>query len=147
MTATMVQQAVNFTRQDLNAAINAALAKVTAPAMIRAINRAAANLAAGQFSYDGERVLLRSASSKRVYRITTTEPMTCTCEGRARGYVCWHIVAARLLVRAAERYQERHALCPMCGAPIVGRQFYVGGKGYVYFDVCSGDGSHYAKAA
>ncbi len=73
--------------------------------------------------------------------------MTCSCQGRARGYVCWHIVAARLLARAAERYQARQALCPMCGAPIEGRQYYVGGRGYCYFEVCSGDGSHYAKAA
>ncbi len=142
-----VAQAVNFDRSDINAAINAALSKVTDPAMIRAIYRASANLAAGQFSYDGRQVILRSASSPTVYHIATDEPMTCSCKGRARGYVCWHIVAARLIVRAAEHHAARQALCPMCGAPIEGRQYYVGGKGYTYFEVCSGDGSHYAKAA
>src|SRR5688500_6556640 len=32
--------------------------------------------------------------------------------------------------------------CPVCGSRIVGQQWYVGGRGYVYFDVCEGDGSH-----
>ena len=32
--------------------------------------------------------------------------------------------------------------CPVCDCRIVGRQYYVGGRGYVYFDVCEGDGSH-----
>ncbi len=69
------------------------------------------------------------------------------CKAHERGLICWHITAARLIVRAAELHQARQALCPMCGAPIVGRQYYVGGRGYVYFEVCAGDGSHYAKAA
>ena len=37
--------------------------------------------------------------------------------------------------------------CPVCSATIVGRQYYVGGRGYVYFDVCSGDGSHFSRPA
>ncbi len=143
----MASNSINFTRSDVNAAINAALSKVQAPHMIRAINRAAANLAAGQFSYDGHTVALRSASSARVYHIDTREPMRCSCKAHERGLVCWHVAGARLIVRAAERHQQRLAVCPMCGAAIVGRQYYVGGRGYVYFDVCSGDGSHYSKAA
>ncbi len=37
--------------------------------------------------------------------------------------------------------------CPVCGSEIVGRQYYIGGRGYVYFDVCSGDGSHFSRPA
>ena len=173
MTTTTIPQPVNFDRADLNAAINAALASTTDARLIRAINRAATNLATGRFSYDGHQVILQSASSKRMYRISTTEPMQCTCEGRAHGQICWHIVAARLLVRAAERraalvraaeavavaYRPRprvadgdpnwpaRAICPMCGAEITVRQYHIGGKGFQFFEVCSGDGSHYAQAA
>ena len=149
MAAPIVPHAVQFTREDLNAAASAAQRKVgNDKAWQGAIARALVNLASGQFSFDGQQVLLHSASSDTIYRISTTEPMTCTCKGRGRGYKCWHIVAARLIVRAAEHYQERQrALCPMCGAAIEGRQYYVGGRGYTYFEVCSGDGSHYARAA
>jgi hypothetical protein len=143
----MAAGSINFTRADVKAAINAALGKVQAPHMIRAINRAAANLAAGQFAYDGRQVTLRSASSTRVYRIDTREPMTCSCTAHERGLVCWHVVAARLLVRAAERHAAQRAACPMCGAAIEVRQYHIGGKGYQFFEVCAGDGSHYAKAA
>ena len=37
------------------------------------------------------------------------------------------------------------ARCPECGSAIVSRQYYVGGQGYRYFEVCSGDGSHYSR--
>ena len=88
MATTTLPQPVNFTRADLNAAINAALGKVTDDRWTRAIYRAAAHLAAGQFSYDGQQVILHSASSTRVYRINTREPMQCSCTGHARGLVC-----------------------------------------------------------
>ncbi len=104
MTATTVPQPINFTRTDLNAAVNAALAKVTDDRWTRAIYRAAANLAAGQFSYDGRMVILRSATSAKVYRIDTREPMQCSCKAHERGLLCWHITAARLIVRAAEHH-------------------------------------------
>ena len=44
---------------------------------------------------------------------------------------------------AAARAQQ--ARCPVCGARIEGRQYYVGGRGYCDFDVCSGDGSHSSR--
>jgi hypothetical protein len=104
MTTTTLPQPVNFTRTDLQAAITAALAQVTDDRWIRAIYRAAAHLAAGQFSYDGQQVILHSASSSKVYHIDTREPMHCTCKGHERGLVCWHISAARLIVRAAQHH-------------------------------------------
>jgi hypothetical protein len=107
MTTTTVAQPINFDRSDVNAAINDALGKVTEDRWTRAIYRAAGNLAAGQFSYDGQRVSLRSASSTRVYHITTREPMACSCKAHERGLVCWHVVGARLLVRAAEHHAQQ----------------------------------------
>lgn len=100
----------NFTRNDLNIVANRALAIVGSDKRwCDAINRAVLNLATGRFSYDGHVVMLHSSSSEGVYRIDVAEPMTCTCKGRARGYRCWHIVAARLIVRAAEYRAEMEA--------------------------------------
>ena len=82
----------------------------------------------------------------RLHRV----PRACvnTCQVRD-GEVCpcRHRAVRRLPLKVAELPQPRHVRCPMCGAEIVSRQYYVGGRGYVYFDVCSGDGSHYSKAA
>ena len=71
--------------------------------------RALVNLATGRFSYDGHQVILHSATSDVRYTIDTREPMKCSCKGRARGYRCWHIVAARLIVRAAEGHAQQPA--------------------------------------
>ena len=102
---------VDFTRADLDAAVNEALSKVTDERWTKAIYRAAASLSAGQFAFTGEHVVIRSASSKRVYHIDTREPMTCSCKAHERGLRCWHIVAARLLVRAAERHARVSPPC------------------------------------
>ena len=96
MATASLPQSVNFTRSDVDAAITDALSKVADAAWIRAIHRAAANLAAGQFSFDGQHVIIRSASSSRTYRISTREPMQCSCKAHERGLRCCHIVAARL---------------------------------------------------
>ncbi len=112
MATASLPQSVNFTRSDVDAAITDALSKVADAAWIRAIHRAAANLAAGQFSFDGQHVLIRSASSSRTYRINVTEPMQCSCTAHERGLRCWHIVAARLLVRAAERHARQKSSSP-----------------------------------
>ncbi len=104
MATASLPQSINFTRADVDAAITDALSKVADAAWIRAIYRAAANLASGQFSYDGQQVILHSASSKRVYHIDTREPMKCSCKAHERGLICWHISAARLIVRAAEHH-------------------------------------------
>ncbi len=84
MAQATVPPPVNFTRDDLNAAASAAQRKVgTDKAWQGAIARALVNLASGQFSYDGQQVILHSASSKRVYHIDTREPMKCSCKGPA----------------------------------------------------------------
>lgn len=102
---------INFTRQDLNVAANRALAIVGSDASwCRAIERAVLHLGTGRFVYDGHQVTLHSASTDDLYRIDTTEPMKCSCKGRARGYRCWHVVAARLIVRAAEHHAEQQTV-------------------------------------
>ena len=113
---------------------------------LNAINRAALNLEACPWAFDGEVLVIQSATTA-ANRYTVT-PHGCECKASQRGTPCWHQAARRLLVKAAELAQ-RPAVegCPMCGAPIEARQFYVGGKGYTFFDVCSGDGSHYSKPA
>ena len=105
---------VDFTRMDLDAAINEALVRVQADERwTKAIYRAAANLSAGQFAFTGEHVIIRSASSSKRYSISTHEPMQCSCRAHERGLRCWHIVAARLLVRAAERHARKSRIDPV----------------------------------
>lgn len=36
--------------------------------------------------------------------------------------------------------------CPQCGAPLDTRQYYVGGKGYAFFEVCARDAQHRVSA-
>src|SRR5688500_1040565 len=48
---------------------------------------------------------------------------------------------------ATARKEETINRCPVCGSQIVGQQYYVGGRGYVYFDVCECDGSHVCRPA
>jgi hypothetical protein len=119
----MSNATIDFTRSDLDAAVADALSKVTDERWTKAIYRAAANLAAGMFAFDGQHVIIRSASSSKRYRISTREPMQCSCRAHERGLRCWHIVAARLLVRAAERHARRgivddiHISSPMSTTP------------------------------
>ena len=54
------------------------------------------------------------------------------------------VPAAIAYANAAHQAEQRPS-CPQCGAPIVPVQSYVGGRGYMFFEVCSGDGSHYSK--
>ena len=137
MAQAIVAQPINFTRDDLNAAASAAQRKVgTDNAWQGAIARALVNLATGRFSYDGYQVILHSATTDARYTITALEPMKCTCKGRARGYRCWHVVAARLIVRAAEHHTEQPAREHQ-GA------FYKG----TYYSAASLEASRQARAA
>lgn len=59
----------------------------------------------------------------------------CDCpDHTVRGSVCKHQLSVRMLLNITS--------CPNCNSPIESRQFYVGGKGYQYFDICSGNGEH-----
>lgn len=91
---------VEFTRQDMNAAINAALSKVRDPRWTRAIERAALHLSTGRFLFDGTFAVLPSATTNQTY---TVDSHTLDCPCKATG-PCWHAAAALLLRRAAERH-------------------------------------------
>ncbi len=50
------------------------------------------------------------------------------------------------LVRYAEAWdQAAQPTCPMCGEALVSTMYWIGGRGYTAFLVCSGDGSHPAR--
>lgn len=69
-------------------------------AWMNAINRAALNLEACRWSFDGEDLLVQSAtdSSKRY----TVDASGCNCTAGLKGAPCWHRAARRLLIKAAE---------------------------------------------
>ena len=52
----------------------------------------------------------------------------------------WDVWAAE-----AKNYSSRVQFCPQCGAALECRQAYVGGRGYVYIEVCGADRYHYSK--
>ena len=139
-----VAQSVN--RQSVAQALQQARTEAaTSMAWLNALNRAALNLEAGFWQFDGDTLVISSAT-KQGTRYTVSRD-GCTCKAGQAHKPCWHRAARRLLCKAAELAQASRAVCPMCGAPIVGRQYYVGGRGYVHFEVCSGDGSHYGQPA
>ncbi len=67
---------------------------------INAINRAALNLEACTWQYDGEALSIESASTQfQRYHITYTG---CDCKAGTRGRACWHMAAFLLIQRAAQ---------------------------------------------
>ncbi len=75
----------------------------------------------------------------------------CDCaDARQRGSQCKHQIAVAeeecaLLAYAASWDALARPTCPMCGCPIVSQQFYTGGRGYAFYEVCAGDSSHVTK--
>ena len=139
-----IAQAVN--RQSVGVALQQARRECASHmAWLNALNRAALNLEVGFWQFDGDVLIVSSATAQGTRY--TVDAGGCSCKAGQAGRPCWHRAARRLLLKAAEVAQPKHARCPMCGAEIVGRQYYVGGRGYVYFDVCSGDGSHFSRPA
>ena len=112
---------------------------------LNAVNRAALNLEACPWQFDGETLRIQSATGDQRYTVSKDG---CECKAFEAGWPCWHRAAWRLLLKAAELGRQPIVeRCPMCNAPIEGRQYYIGGRGYVYFDICSGDGSHFSREA
>jgi hypothetical protein len=92
-----------------------------------------------------------TATGSGKVRIATAHQCNCP-DFLFRGHRCKHMQAIRREAAALEAYAEAwdaaaRPSCPQCGAPIVPVQSYVGGRGYMFFEVCSGDGSHYSKRA
>ena len=72
-------------------------------AWINAINRAALNLEACPWAFDGETLRIASATTRGTRY--TVSPEGCECKAAQDGRPCWHRAAWRLLRKAAELVQ------------------------------------------
>lgn len=73
-------------------------------AWINAINRAALNLEACAWQFDGEILIIQSATNAGRYVVDVSG---CQCKAHAAGRPCWHRAARRLLIKAAEMATPR----------------------------------------
>ncbi len=95
--------AQSISRQTVAAALREARIQAAEhKAWINAINRAALNLEACPWVFDGEILRIASASSGTRYTVT---PEGCECKAFEAGRPCWHRAAWRLLCKAAEVVQ------------------------------------------
>src|SRR5687768_2432957 len=94
-----VAQSIN--RQTVAAALQLARTEAAEHrAWINALNRAALNLEACRWQFDGEVLVMHSATDPKVSYIVTATG--CPCKAGAAGRPCWHRAARRLLLKAAE---------------------------------------------
>ena len=70
---------------------------------MNAINRASLNLESCWWQFDGETLVIASATSERHYAVTEHG---CECKAFAAGRPCWHRAARRLLIKAVESGEE-----------------------------------------
>src|SRR6187431_58563 len=66
----------------------------------QAVNRAALNLEAVRWSFDGDTLKIESATNSGTFYTVTVE--ACECKAGQKGEPCWHRAGCRLLVKAAE---------------------------------------------
>ncbi len=115
MSNAMVAQTVN--RKTVAAALyEARIQAAQHQAWLNALNKAALYLAAEQWAFDGEMLVITSATTAGArYQVTTQH---CECKAGTTGRPCWHRAAVRLLVKASEvaataeggrSYAELHA--------------------------------------
>ena len=98
MANSTVAQSIN--RQTVAAALRQARIEAAEhKAWINAINRAALNLEAVSWAFDGEVLRIGSATSAARY---TVDARGCECKAAQDGRPCWHRAAWRLLCKAAE---------------------------------------------
>ncbi len=69
-------------------------------AEITAINKAALNLEACTWQYDGEALVIESATT--MHQRYHVQPTGCDCKAGSNGRPCWHMAAFTLILRAAE---------------------------------------------
>ncbi len=67
---------------------------------LNAINRAALNLEACTWQFDGELLTIESATT--MFKKYTVAHNGCDCKAGQRGNPCWHMAAYTLLTRAAQ---------------------------------------------
>ena len=93
--------AQSISRQTVAAALAAARIEAAEHrAWMNAINRAALNLEACPWSFDGETLRIASATTQGARY--TVNPEGCECKAAQDGRPCWHRAAWRLLRKAAE---------------------------------------------
>src|SRR3954470_14247805 len=94
-----IAQAVN--RQSVALALRDARAKCAASQRwLNAVNRAALNLEACRWSFDGDTLKVESATNSNTFYTATVA--ACECKAGQKGEPCWHRAGCRLLVKAAE---------------------------------------------
>ncbi len=94
-----VAQSIN--RQTVAAALAAARTEAAEHRLwITAINRAALNLEACSWAFDGDTLRIASATTRGTRY--TVSPEGCECKAAQDGRPCWHRAAWRLLRKAAE---------------------------------------------
>jgi hypothetical protein len=94
-----VAQAVN--RQTVALALRDARAKCAAShRWLNALNRAALNLEAVRWQFDGDTLRVESATNSGDFYTVTVE--VCPCNAGKAGKPCWHRAGCRLLCKAAE---------------------------------------------
>ncbi len=92
--------AQSISRQTVAAALAAARTEAAEHrAWINAINRAALNLEACPWAFDGDTLRIASATSGKRYTVGVDG---CECKAAEAGRPCWHRAAWRLLRKAAE---------------------------------------------
>ena len=93
--------AQSISRQTVAAALAAARTEAAEHRLwITAINRAALNLEACPWAFDGETLRIASATTRGTRY--TVSPDGCECKAAQDGRPCWHRAAWRLLRKAAE---------------------------------------------
>ncbi len=96
--------AQSISRQTVAAALAAARTEAAEHrAWMNAINRAALNLEACPWAFDGETLRIASATTRGARY--TVNPSGCECKAAQDGRPCWHRAAWRLLCKAAELVQ------------------------------------------
>jgi len=94
-----IAQAVN--RQTVALALRDARAKCAAShRWLNAVNRAALNLEAVRWQFDGDTLRVESATNSGDFYTVTVE--VCPCNAGKAGKPCWHRAGCRLLCKAAE---------------------------------------------
>ncbi len=102
-----IAQSIN--RQTVAAALAAARTEAAEHRLwITAINRAALNLEACPWAFDGETLRIASATTRGTRY--TVSPEGCECKAARDGRPCWHRAAWRLLRKAAELVQPARVM-------------------------------------
>ena len=113
--------AQSVSRQTVALALRDARAKCAAShRWLNAVNRAALNLEAVRWQFDGDTLRVESATNSGDFYTVTVE--TCPCSAGKAGKPCWHRAGCRLLCKAAEMGQEAPSIGVTIRASITARR-------------------------